>query len=147
VRIQGETGERERRGEVRPWLAFMRRSGERALLVCLRTRSVTVTYEIRNPKPPATPPPAAFEGAHEVRNPKDASDFRDENEGKDEKGDQGDPAGAEAMVLPGEWSGRVLVHVFTGARFPLIRQNGECRLPLSLMAREFPTAWLWLEPA
>ncbi|MEO7426439.1 MAG: malto-oligosyltrehalose synthase [Fibrobacteria bacterium] len=147
VRIQGEPGERERRGEVRPWLAFMRRSGERALLVCLRTRSVTVTYEIRNQKPSAPPPPAAFDGAREVRDVRDVRDARDEKDGKDENSDRRDPSGAEALVLPGEWSGRVLVHVFTGARFPLIRQNGDCRLPLAMMAREFPTAWLWLEPA
>ncbi|MEO6094480.1 MAG: malto-oligosyltrehalose synthase [Fibrobacteria bacterium] len=101
------------------WLAFCRRSGGQALVVCIRLRPAQKPVVNEAPRIPLSQAMAA------IPDP--------------------DP-GRETLRLPRDWSERAFTHVFTGTRFPIPSSaDGECRLPLTALAREFPTAWLWLE--
>ncbi len=117
------------------WLAFYRQHGGRNLLVCIRIRSPSVTLTLPDPVPPLS---LAY---REVSGNADglATGNAEVNGGRAER------TGGEELVLPGEWSGKWLVHAFTGTRFRAAENGEDCRVPLAAIAADFPTAWLWME--
>jgi (1->4)-alpha-D-glucan 1-alpha-D-glucosylmutase len=101
------------------WVAFRRSGGNHELVVCIRVRPWPPSAVNEAPKVPMSQALASLPDPEPHR---------------------------ETLRLPREWSGRAFTHIFTGRRIHIAPSaDGECRLPLEALAREFPTAWLWLE--